>query len=196
MPIPLTTTRPTSMIWSGFGLPALMSELPPAVRLGLRILVIANAFAGIGIVGHAVLLGEIVPPISIASAHGPERVPIDHLWGKSTEGWDEGETPFNRRLTLLDQQIVEHGVQQPYVDRLVALFWLSVLSIVTAAYFSLRSLSLGTFEAFSRYVTIILIPSAFLMFVIYQSDPRTLFLAWTAAHPSAQTWTDDAGRAQ
>ena len=183
MPIPLTAARLTSSIWSGFGLPALISELPPTVRLGLRLLVIANAFAGIGIVTHAVLLGEVVPPVSITSAHGPERVPVDRLWGQSTEGWDEDETPFNRRLTLLDQQIVEHGVQQPYVDRLVVLFWLSVLSVVTAAYFAIRSLSLGTFGAFSRYVGIVLIPSALLMFVIYQSDPRTLFLAWTAAHP-------------
>ena len=183
MHMPLTAARFTSSIRSGFGLPALMSELPPAVRLGLRILVIANAFTGIGIVTHALLLGEIVPPVSITSAHGPERVPVDRLWGRSTESWDEDETPFNRRLTLLDQQIVEHGVQQPYIDRLVALFWLSVLSIVTAAYFSIRSLSLGTFEAFSRYVTVVLIPSAVLTLVFYQSDPRTLFLAWTAAHP-------------
>lgn len=183
MLIPLTTTRLTSSIRSGFGLPALMSELPPTVRRWLRLLVIATAFAGIGIVGHAVLLGEIVPPVSITSAHGPERMPIDRLWGQSTEGWDEEETPFRRRLTLLDRQIVKHGVQQPYVDRLVALFWLSVLSGVTATYFAIRSLSLGTFEAFSRYVTVVLIPSALLTLVIYQSDPRTLFLAWTAQHP-------------
>lgn len=183
MPIPPTPTRLTSSVRSGFGLPALMSELPPAVQLWLRLLVITNVFAGIGIVTHAVLLGEIVPPVSITSAHGPERMPVDRLWGRSTEGWDEDETPFRRRLTLLDRQIVEHGVQQPYVDRLVALFWLSVLSVVTSIYFAIRSLSLGTFEAFSRYVTVVLIPSALLMLVIYQSDPRTLFLAWTAAHP-------------